>query len=291
MFPIIEIGSIHLSTYWVIYGLAIVVGGMLALHRLVQGGFPVHHATQFVLLPIWGGIVGAFLGGSLAFLLRTFIITGTLTWQRGSAFMGALIGCASVALLYCRRYGLPPGRAFDLEWLSVPLGQAIGRLGCLAAGCCCGKATDSWLGMYLPNVHGDWMVRYPTQLMSSGANLLIFIGLLAFDHYRTRRLDRPEGSALSSSKGVALNLSKGWPFDGFLFLLYVDLYCLKRFTVEFLRDTPPPLIGPFTLAHIACFVGFLLSTALMLRNLRSTAPSSERVALSPTAAGGQDRLC
>ena len=288
MFPTIEIGPLHLSTYWVIYGVAIVVGGMLAFHRLVKGGIPVHHATRFVLLPIWGGIVGAFLGGGLASLLRTFIITGTLTWQRGSAFMGALIGYASVALLYCRRYGLPPGRAFDLCGLPIPLGQAIGRLGCLAAGCCCGKATDSWLGMYLPNVHGDWMMRYPTRLMSSAANLLIFIGLLAFERYGRRRSALTPTPPLAERPGGG---GEGWPFDGFLFLLYVDLYCLKRFTVEFLRDTPPPLIGPFTLAHIACFVGFLLSTALMLRNLRSTAPSPERVALSPTAASGQDRLC
>ena len=254
MFPIIEIGSIHLSTYGAIYSLAIVVGGMLALHRLVQGGIPVHHATRFVLLPIWGGIVGAFLGGGLASLLRTFIITGTLTWQGGSAFVGALIGCASVALLYCRRYGLPLGRAFDLGWLSVPLGQAIGRLGCLAAGCCCGKATGSWLGMYLPNVHGDWMVRYPTQLMSSAANLLIFVGLLAFERYGAHRCGK----------------GQGWPFDGFLFLLYVHLYCAKRFAIEFLREDFTLVAGPFTMAHIVCFIIFVVSTALMLRGLRST---------------------
>jgi phosphatidylglycerol:prolipoprotein diacylglycerol transferase len=259
MFPTIDIGSIHLSTYGAMYGLAVVVGGMLAFHRLIQGGIPTHHATRGVLLVIWIGLAGAFLGRGLVYLLQTFILTGTITWVGGSAFMGALIVGSIVALLYCRREGLSLGRSLDLGGVAIPLAQAIGRLGCLAAGCCYGKPTDSWLGMYMPDTRGTWMTRYPTQLMSSAANLLIFFFLLGFEHYRIRRLGRPED----------------WPFDGFLFLLYVELYCLKRFSVEFLRHSHP-VIGPFTLAHIACLVIFVISTALMLRGLRSTAPSLQR---------------
>ncbi len=275
MFPTIEIGPLHLSTYWVIYGLAIVVGGMLAFHRLVKGGIPVPHATRGVLLTIWAGLAGALLGRGLVSLLQTFILTGTLTWSGGSAFAGALVGASSALLLYCRRHRLPLGRFLDLWGLPLPLGQAIGRLGCLAAGCCYGKPTDSWLGMYLPDVHGVWMMRYPTRLMSSAANLLIFLFLLGFERYRIRRLGKPEG----------------WPFHGFLFLLYVDLYCLKRFTIEFLRGYSEPVMGLFTLAHIVCFVVFLVSTALMLWGLRSMAPqapSPHEIALSPAMASDQD---
>lgn len=272
MLPTIEIGSLNLNIYWVIYSLAIVVGGMLAFHRLIQGGIPTHHATRGVLLVIWIGLAGAVLGRGLVYLLQTFILTGTITWVGGSAFMGALIFGSIVALLYCQREGLSLGRSLNLGGAAIPLAQAIGRLGCLAAGCCYGKPTDSWLGMYLPDVNGVWMVRYPTQLMSSAANLLIFIGLLAFERYGMRR------------RGKA---KEGWPFDGFLFLLYVDLYCLKRFSIEFLRHSDP-VIGPFTLAHIACFVVFLISTVLMLRGLRLMAPSPQVVALGSQVAGGQD---
>ena len=291
MFPTIEIGSLHLSTYWVIYSVAIVVGGMLSFHRLIQDSIPVHHATRGLLLTMWGGIVGAFLGYGLFSVVRTFIVTGTLIWSGGSAFVGALIGGSIAAVLYCRRHGLSLGRCFDLGGLAIPLAQAIGRLGCLAAGCCYGKPTGSWLGMYLPDVHGVWMVRYPTQLMSSAANLLIFVGLLAFEHYGTRRQGEPVLSAAEGPKGDVLSLSKGWPFDGFLFLLYVDLYCLKRFSIEFLRGDAVAVIGPFALAHITCFVVFLLSTAFMIQGLRSTAPSSQKAVLSPPVAGGQDSSC
>jgi len=268
MFPTIEIGPLHLSTYAVIYGLAIIVGGMVGFHRLIQGGSPAHHATWGTLLTVWGALAGVFMGRH---------------------FIGALIGGGIVLLLYCWRYGFPLGRVSDFGCLSFPLALAIGRLGCFAAGCCYGRPTDSWLGMYLPDVHGVWMVRYPTQLMSSAANFLMFVGLLAFERYGTRRQGNLKSDVPSTSSGQALSLPKGWPFDGFLFLLYVDLYCLKRFSIEFLRGDAMPVIGSFTLTQIACLVVFLLSTALMLRGLRSTAPSSHSVALSPPVAGGQDR--
>jgi phosphatidylglycerol:prolipoprotein diacylglycerol transferase len=163
--------------------------------------------------------------------------------------------------------------------LAIPLAQAIGRLGCLAAGCCYGKHTASWLGMCLPDANGVWMLRYPTQLMSSAANLLIFVGLLTFERYGTRR------SALTATSLVERpgRRGEGWPFDGFLFLLYLSLFCFKRFSIEFLRGDAVSVSGPFTPTHIACLIVFIVSTALMLRGLRSTIPS-------PQVAGGQDAL-
>ena len=52
MFPTINIGSLHLSNYGILYVLAIIVGGMVGFHRLIQGGIPVHHATRGAMLAI-----------------------------------------------------------------------------------------------------------------------------------------------------------------------------------------------------------------------------------------------
>jgi prolipoprotein diacylglyceryltransferase len=79
-------------------------------------------------------------------------------------------------------------------------------------------------------------LRYPTQLIALVANLLIFFTLLAVERYGSRR------SAPSHT----------WPFDGFLFLLYVELYSLKRFSLEFLRADAEPVMGPFTVTHFLC---------------------------------------
>ena len=249
MFPTISIGSLRLSTYSTVYGLAIFVGCTLSYHRLVVNGVAARHAAVGLLLGIWGGVGGAYLGKRVSLLLESVVSPGAFSWQGGSTFMGALMGASVVALVYCRRHGISLRRTVDLWALPSPLGQAIGRLGCLGQGCCYGKATDSWLGVYLRDVHGVWMMRYPTQVISSVANLLVFLILLGFEHYRTTLLGKPQG----------------WPFHGFIFLLYIDLYTLKRFGVEFLRGDARPLVGPFTLVHLACLTGFVVATALIWR--------------------------
>lgn len=95
-------------------------------------------------------------------------------------------------------------------------------------------------------------MRYPTRIADILANLAIVGVILAVEAYGARRHSKPTG----------------WPFSGFLFLLYVALYCVQRFLVEFGRADMPPLVGPFTWIHLYCAVGFALATWLMARNLR-----------------------
>ena len=47
-----------------------------------------------------------------------------------------------VAVWYTWRYKLPAWRTADVMAPGVVIGQAIGRLGCFAAGCCFGKPAD-----------------------------------------------------------------------------------------------------------------------------------------------------
>lgn len=154
--------------------------------------------------------------------------------------------------LYCRLVRQPLGRAFDLAMLPLPLGQAIGRLGCLAAGCCYGRPTASWLGLYLPDHDGVWAMRYPTQLLSVAANLLILFCLLGAER---------RGRARAGGQ-------RGWPFDGFLALLYVALFSLKRFLIAFLRASGEvALIGPLSWMHLNALAGLAVASALIYWNL------------------------
>lgn len=252
MCPVLHIGSLSVSTYWVVYGLAILIGGMLVFHRLVRSGIPPTTATWGVLLIVWGGLAGAFLFKGIVFLIQNLILVGELRWEGGSAFMGAVAGAVISMVIFFRRQGIPLGRAFDLWIVPIPLGQAIGRVGCLAAGCCYGAVTDSPIGMYLPG-DGEWAVRYPTQLMSSLADVLIFYILIAAERYGIRRG------------------RESWPFPGFIFLSYTTLYTLKRFTVEFFRgNSPPALLGPFNITHFLAAAGLLISAGLIVWNMQRT---------------------
>jgi phosphatidylglycerol:prolipoprotein diacylglycerol transferase len=248
MLPTIEIGALRLNTYWLIYGLAIVAGGMLAFDRLVRGGVSPRKALSGLWLIIWAGLAGSVLFKGLALVARDLALTGELAGglNRGSAFLGALLGGTAAGWRWFRRCGVPPGRAFDLFLAPAPLSQAIGRIGCLAAACCHGRPTDSWLGLYLPDHDGFWAVRYPTQLLSAAADLLIFVALLG--------LERAIRRGSTWARWLA--------FDGALTTVYFLLYSAKRFSVEFLRaDTTLRLVGALTLTHLFYALIFLAAFA------------------------------
>jgi prolipoprotein diacylglyceryltransferase len=106
-----------------------------------------------------------------------------------------------------------------------------------------------------------WMERYPTQLLHAAANLLIFLTLLAVERYGQSRPDKPRGSRI-------------WPFDGFLFLLFIALFFLQRFVIAFLRAEPAPVLGPFSWMHLHAVIGLVAATALIVWNLaRSSFPT------------------
>ncbi|MGD2159526.1 MAG: hypothetical protein PVG32_21795 [Anaerolineales bacterium] len=50
---------------------------------------------------------------------------------------------------------------------------------------------------------------------------------------------------LAGRDTAATNHLKGWRFDGLIFLLYGELFCLQRFIFEFWRANNPTLFGPF----------------------------------------------
>lgn len=252
MFPTFRLGPWQVRTYSTVYALALVIVGMYAFHRLRRLPEPPSQQMRELALVIAGGLIGTYLIGIIPTALH-FARTGEFVWMGSASFVGTLGGGIAAALLVRRHHPVPLGRALDLGGLPWPLLLAIGRVGCFGQGCCYGKPTDSWLGMWLPNSAGEWAMRYPTQIMSGVANLLIFGLLLATERYGQKRAGK----------------ERGWPFDGFLFLLYIGLFCVERFSMEWLRGDAIPLLGPLTWTHLATLAGFAAVVVLMARQFRT----------------------
>ena len=135
----------------------------------------------------------------------------------------------------------------------VVLGQAIGRLGCFAAGCCWGKPTSLPWAVTFTDVYASRAVGtpmdtplHPSQLYESGAAFLIFAFLLWL-------LPRKR-------------------FDGQVTLAYVALYSAVRFGLEFLRGDPERgswFGGTLSTSQVIAIV-LLLGTAVLLPRLRRT---------------------
>jgi len=84
--------------------------------------------------------------------------------------------------------------------------------------------------------------------------------LLAVERYGQSRPDKPLGSRI-------------WPFDGFIFLLFILLFFLQRFIIAFFRVSPPPVFGLLSWVHLQSVLGMGIAIVLIVLNFaRSPAP-------------------
>jgi phosphatidylglycerol:prolipoprotein diacylglycerol transferase len=251
MFPTFRFGPWQLQTYSTAYAAGLILAGMLAFIRLRRLPEPPERHMRDVLSAIAGGVAGTYLAGIFPTLQR-FIQTGELIWVGRASFIGTLAGGAGVVILLSYRDPVSVGWRLDRGGLPWPLLLAVGRVGCLGVGCCGGRPTDSALALWLPDEAGHWAMRYPTQIMSGVAELLIFVLLLAVESYGQRRAGK----------------DRTWPFNGFVFTLYFGLFCLERFSLEWLRADATPLLGPLSWAHLVTLGGMAVALAVTARGLR-----------------------
>jgi phosphatidylglycerol:prolipoprotein diacylglycerol transferase len=253
MLPSIQLGPWQVGTYSILGIVGLLVSGMYCTHRLLRLDQPPKVIFAGFVLTILAGLAGVAL---MSFLITSYRTAryGLLAQPEGFSVVWALSAGAIAAVFYTRKHNESVGRVLDLVALPIPLGLAIGRLGCFAAGCCYGRPTDSWLGVYLPDQNGMWAMRYPTQPMSAGVNLFIFFTLVAVERYDARQANR----------------GQTWPFNGFLVLLALLLYSSKRFVMGFLRESGPPLLASFTWMHLSALIVGLGSATLIGWNLYQT---------------------
>ena len=255
MYPIIHLGPLQIGSGSVVQAVAAVVlfVGVKQRVRCRLGTFPSGELATGLAYVLLGALAGSWLACALPKAVA--YIRGAPIgpdWWRGQYWLGALGGGSLAGHIVCRRRSYRLGKAFDLVAPIIPLAQAVGRPGCLLAGACYGLETTAWCGLVLPDINGIWARRYPTQIVSMIANLLIALTILVYERYNIRRRGR----------------SNTGPSDGFLFLLYVQLHCLQRFYFEFWRADTPILFGSLTWTHFYCALGMGLATMLLAREFR-----------------------
>jgi phosphatidylglycerol:prolipoprotein diacylglycerol transferase len=249
VFPVlVDLGPVEVPTYGLLMAaaflLALRLGQTLAQRDGIDG-------EKIVTLWVWlllGGLAGAKLTLYIvqwrhyledpADLLRS--------WRSAGVYYGGFLAAAIAGAAYARRAGLPLGRAADAAVPAVALGQSIGRLGCLAAGCCWGRPADvPWAITFTdPDAHRITGVPlgialHPTQVyLSLGA--LALCGVLLW-LWRLRR-------------------RRGWP-AGLVFWAYLGLYSAGRFFLERFRGDPRGMIGPLSTSQALGLVGLAAAIA------------------------------
>lgn len=189
--------------------------------------FPLFSDLLFWL--VVGGIVGArlaYVGANLDEFSDDFVRVLNLR-SGGLVFYGGLAGAVLSFLIFVRQHHERLWSLGDVAITSLPLGHALGRIGCFLQGCCHGTPTDSALGVMYPVRSPVWSSQiqeglieatdaclrvHPVQLYEAAANLLIWGALIVFYRHPHR--------------------------DGRVVALYMMLYAITRFSLEFLRGDP-----------------------------------------------------
>ncbi len=184
LFYVLEVGgfSREIGTYGVCLATAIFVMGFLATRAAWRAGMDVGRVIAVIGYTAGGGLAGGFSMFVLVESLRTGDPMAALT-QGGLVFYGSPIGGGLAAWFACRQLGVDFGRLLDVSVFAIPIGHAIGRLGCFFGGCCYGAPwAGRWAIVYTdpmaPGSSPMGMPRHPTPLYEAG--LLLLFGILLF---------------------------------------------------------------------------------------------------------------
>ncbi len=227
MFPVaFRVGELTITWYGILAATGFFLTVRLAIGRARRDGLSVAHIEWLAFLIIVSGVVGSralFVLTQLPHYL-THPLEVFQPRQGGLVFLGGLFAAFVASALYIRLRRLPFWSYADAALPGVALGHAVGRLGCLAVGCCYGSpAPDVPWAVRFPESSWQQIAPvgeplHPVQLYAVAANVAIFAALVVLD--RHRRFPGQVGLAYLGLYGAArilLEMFRGDPERGFLF--------------------------------------------------------------------------
>ncbi len=264
------LGGYTVSSFGVMLYLAFVAGGLVLHLDLNRKGLKGEKAWDLVLWSLVGGLVGAKLYWVAAHYPQfardpggTLFSGEGLTWY-GGFFVG--LGAFWVGTKVAE---LPLDRTLDSLALGLPLGIALGRVGCFLAGDDYGQPTGSAFGVSFPEGHpptrvdvlesrygieidpalierfGDVVPVHPTQLYEVGLSLIVFATVFFLRKHPHRA---------------------GW-----LFAVWAGLYGAQRFLVEIVRIKDDRIFMGLSVAQVVS-LGMIAAAVYAVDRLKRKAP-------------------
>ncbi|MCK4421410.1 prolipoprotein diacylglyceryl transferase [candidate division WOR-3 bacterium] len=261
---LLTIGNFHLFSYGAMIAIGYLIGLYFVSDEAKRRRIDVIYVQS---LSIWV-VVGLILGSRIWFVAEGWdyfshnIPEIFMIWQGGMVFYGGFICGLLAGLLYVKIMRLNPLEILDVFAPGVAIAIGIGRIGCFLNGCCFGRITGSWIGVcfpqrHLPPVYWNHLKRglipsnapyslavIPTQLISTVVLFFIF--------------------------GILWWVRKRSPFDGFLFYLFLGLYGVHRFIIDYFRyyEGSALILKVLTLSQAFSILLMLLSVVLIFIGYR-----------------------
>lgn len=236
------VGDFPIRAYGLILSLSIILATGVAYFLAKQDGRWHNHIVDIGIYSGIAGVVGARLWDVFFFdwayyshhLSEIFYV-----WQGGMAIQGGIVFGVGAGTIYAKRHKIDILALADIVAPAIILGQAIGRCANLLNGDAFGAPTGGNFGIIYPettlayHTYGAQPL-WPAEVWEGQIDFVIFALLLIF-------------RAFPHAKGQA-------------FSLYIMLYSLARFGLEFLRgDYATPVFLSFTSAQTTSLVAFILA--------------------------------
>ncbi len=251
MYPtLFRIGDFEVTTFGLMMFLAFIIGAWVLSKQLERRDLDPDLAWDVILWAAVGGILGAklyYVGLHWEHLVADPL--GTLTSRAGLVWYGGFIGGVIAYFIFIKRRGLPMAKMFDATAPALAIAYATGRVGCFLVGDDYGLPTDAWYGIAFPDGAPPSTAGYfrslgveiaahipdsavlavhPTQLYE------IFLGLVMF--------------------AILWQLSKRVLAPGRLFAVFMALYGVERFFVEFVRAKGDRYVFGLSTSQIASII-------------------------------------
>jgi phosphatidylglycerol:prolipoprotein diacylglycerol transferase len=262
MYPVLfRIGDFAITSFGLMMFLSFLTAAWILGKQLERYGMDRQIAWDVLAWVAIGGILGAkFYYLALHWQDVAADPMGQLLSRGGLVWYGGLIGGVIAYYIQVRAKKLPIATMYDATAPALALAYAVGRLGCFLVGDDYGLPTNSWVGIafpdgsppstagYLRTVGADIpasvpaetiLAVHPTQLYEIGIALVMFAILWQMGR---RRLHQ-----------------------GQLFSLFLGLYGIERFFIEFVRAKGDRFILGLSTSQGASILLVLIAVGIWVR--------------------------
>jgi len=258
IFAVNELAPIYVHSYGVMLLIGLGAGVWWLTRSGRVHGFNLEDWIDFALVILLSGVVGARLVYVLLHLpeYSSAPMTILYVWQGGLTYHGGVAAAIIAGYVFAGARKISFPLIADLSAPALALGYAFARIGCFLNGCCYGTECHLPWAVTFPSgteAGAGGFPRHPTQLYACGASFIIFL--------------------------ILVRLQPRIKVRGNLFLSYLLLYSIYRFTVEFFRRGASATVfaplAPLTEAQTASIIIGLGALLWILVRRRRTEPEGE----------------
>ena len=248
---IISFGLIDIRWYSLAYVFGLILGLILIkkLNKIKSQKINTNTLDNFF---VWA-VVGIILGGRIGYVLfyqSELFVKNPLyileIWNGGMSFHGGLVGIIVSIFLYCKINKIEFFYLSDLVSIAAPIGLFLGRIANFINTELIGRKTDFYIAVIYPSI--DNLPRHPSQLYEAFLEGIVIFLILIFYFFKYIKFKN----------------------NGFISGMFLSLYGLFRFLIEFLRE-PDEQLGLFfnfiSMGQILSLPIFILGVILMIFKL------------------------